>query len=141
VAVAFVIPSAIILATYNSPSALTKIIDFATVGIYIGFQLVVLAALMARQRGWKPAGAFTLGAWGLPVNIVALAYGVGAIVNLSWPRTPGAKWYDNYIVIVSALVVAAIGVIYMILLRPHEKGDAPAGDAVGAVPAGAPASM
>jgi hypothetical protein len=74
------------------------------------------------------------------VNIIALAYGVGAIVNLSWPRTPGAKWYDNYIVIVSALVVAAIGVIYMILLRPHEKGDAPAGDAVAAVPAGAPAS-
>jgi amino acid transporter len=136
VAVAFVIPSAIILATYNSPSALTKIIDFATVGIYIGFQLVVLAALMARQRGWKPAGAFTLGSWGLPVNVIALAYGVGAIVNLSWPRTPGATWYNNYIVIVSALVVAAVGLAYMILLRPHEKGDAPAGDAVsgGSVP-------
>jgi amino acid transporter len=129
VAVAFVIPSAIILATYNSPSALTKIIDFATVGIYIGFQLVVLAALMARSRGWKPAGAFSLGQWGLPVNIVALAYGVGAIINLSWPRTPGATWYNNYIVIVSALAVAAIGVIYMILLRPHQKGDSPAGDA------------
>src|SRR5205823_5709428 len=105
VAVAFVVPSAIILATYNSPTALTKIIDFATVGIYIGFQLVVLAALIARTRGWNPAGAFTLGGWGLPVNIIALAYGVGAIVNLSWPRTPGAAWYDNYIVIVSALAV------------------------------------
>jgi amino acid transporter len=135
VGVAFVIPSAIILATYNSPSALTKIIDFAVVGIYIGFQLVVLAALMARTRGWKPAGAFTLGGWGLPVNIIALAYGVGAIVNLSWPRTPGATWYNNYIVIVSALAVAAVGVIYMILLRPHMKGDAPAGDAVAAAPA------
>ena len=140
VAVAFVVPSAIILATYNSPTALTKIIDFATVGIYIGFQLVVLAALIARTRGWNPAGAFTLGGWGLPVNIIALAYGVGAIVNLSWPRTPGAAWYDNYIVIVSALAVAMAGVIYMVLLRPHEKGDAPAGDAVPAAPAPAPAS-
>jgi amino acid transporter len=140
VAVAFVIPSAIILATYNSPSALTKIIDFAVVGIYIGFQLVVLAALRARLRGWKASGAFTLGDWGLPVNVIALAYGVGAIVNLSWPRTPGATWYNNYIVIVSALVVAAVGVIYMILLRPHEKGDAPAGDAVTAPVAAATAS-
>jgi hypothetical protein len=74
------------------------------------------------------------------VNIIALAYGVGAIVNLSWPRTPGATWYNNYIVIVSALVVAAVGVIYMILLRPHEKGDAPAGDATQPTPAAAPAS-
>ncbi len=130
VAVAFVIPSAIILATYNSPSALTKIIDFATVGIYIGFQLVVLAALIARLRGWRPQGAFSLGDWGLPVNIVALAYGVGAIVNLMWPRTPGTPWYDNYIVLVSALVVAGVGAIYGLLLRPYAKGDAPAGDAV-----------
>jgi amino acid transporter len=139
VAVAFVIPSAIILATYNRPDALTKIIDFAVIGIYIGFQLVVLAALLARMRGWKPAGAFTLGAWGLPVNVIALAYGVGAIVNLSWPRTPGTPWYDNYIVIVSALVVAAVGVIYMLVLRPHTQGDAPAGDAVAAAPVAAPA--
>ena len=100
----------------------------------------MLAALIARTRGWNPAGAFTLGGWGLPVNIIALAYGVGAIVNLSWPRTPGAAWYDNYIVIVSALAVAMAGVIYMVLLRPHEKGDAPAGDAVPAAPAAAPAS-
>jgi amino acid transporter len=140
VAVAFVVPAAIILATYSRPDALTKIIDFATVGIYIGFQLVVLAALLARTRGWKPAGAFSLGAWGLPVNIIALAYGVGAIVNLSWPRTPGAAWYDNYIVIVSALAVAAVGLIYMILLRPHEKGDSPAGDAVPPASTAAPAS-
>src|SRR5207248_10793759 len=109
-------------------------ISFAVIGIYLGFQLVVLAALLARTRGWKPAGAFTLGSWGLPVNVVALLYGVGAIVNLAWPRTPGTPWYDNYIVIVSALAVAAVGVIYMILLRPHEKGEAPAGDAVAAPP-------
>jgi amino acid transporter len=130
VAVAFVIPSAIILATESSPSALTKIISFATVGIYLGFQLVVLAALVARMRGWRPQGAFSLGEWGLPVNIVALAYGVGAIVNLMWPRTPGTPWYDNYIVPVSALIVAAVGVVYMLVLRPQDKGDAPAGDAV-----------
>jgi amino acid transporter len=109
---------------------LTKIISFATVGIYLGFQLVVLAALLARMRGWRPQGAFSLGEWGLPVNIVALAYGVGAIVNLMWPRTPGTPWYDNYIVPVSALIVAAVGVAYMLVLRPHDKGDAPAGDAV-----------
>jgi hypothetical protein len=39
-------------------------------------------------------------------------------------------WYDNYIVLVSALVVAGIGVVYGVVLRPYAKGGAPAGDAV-----------
>ena len=60
--------------------------------------------------------------------------------NTGLRRTPGAAWYDNYIVIVSAVAVAVVGMIYMLLLRPHEKGDAPAGDAVPAAPAAAPAS-
>lgn len=130
VAVALVVPAAIVLASWISTDALAKIISFATVGIYIGFQLVVGAALLARIRGWRPAGKFSIGAWGLPVNVIALAYGIGAIVNLMWPRTPGTPWYDNYIVLVSVLVVAGIGAVYGLLLRPHEKGDAPAGDAV-----------
>ena len=136
VAVAFAIPTAIVLISAISTDALTKIISFATVGIYVGFQLVVLAALRARLRGWKPAGPFTIGAFALLVNVIGLAYGVAAIVNLVWPRTPGTPWYDNYIVLVSLLVVAGVGAVYALLLRPHTKGDAPAGDAV--PPAGAP---
>ena len=62
---------------------------FATLGIYIAFQMVVLAALRARLKGWVPSGKYTLGAWGLPVNIAALVYGVLAMVNMAWPRTPG----------------------------------------------------
>jgi amino acid transporter len=130
VAVAFVVPAAIVLASWVSSNALAKIISFATVGIYLGFQLVVAAALRARLRGWKPNGPFSLGAWGLPVNVLALAYGVGAIVNLAWPRTPGTPWYDNYIVLVSAGVVVAVGIAYALLRRPYLRGDAPAGDAV-----------
>jgi amino acid transporter len=90
VAVAFVVPAAIVLGSWISSNALAKIISFATVGIYLGFQLVVAAALAARLRGWKPKGRFTLGAWGLPVNVLALAYGIGAIVNLMWRRPGGA---------------------------------------------------
>jgi len=136
VAVAFVLPTAIVLISWISTDALTKIIAFATVGIYVGFQLVVLAALRARLRGWTPRGPFSLGAWGMLANVLGLAYGIAAIVNLVWPRTPGTPWYDNYIVLVSLLVVAGVGAVYALLLRPHTKGDAPAGDAV--PPAGAP---
>ena len=58
--------------------------------------MVVLAALIARAKGWRPTGSFTLGGWGMLVNLLALAYGVGAIINILWPRSPNDPWYVNY---------------------------------------------
>jgi amino acid transporter len=110
-------------------NAIAMIISFAAVGIYIAFQMIVLAALVARTRGWKPGGSFTLGAWGWPVNLVALAYGLGAIVNMSWPRSPGDPWFSNYGVILTSIGVVTVGLIYMITDRPYDRGHAPAGDA------------
>ncbi len=75
--VAAVLPTAVVLiAEVISDDALLKVISFAAAGIYIAFQLVVLAALIARSRGWIPKGKFTLGRWGFAVNIAALVYGV-----------------------------------------------------------------
>jgi amino acid transporter len=69
-------------------NAIATIISFASVGIYIASQMIVIAALVARGRGWRPGGSFSLGAWGWAVNIAALIYGLCAIVNMSWPRGP-----------------------------------------------------
>lgn len=109
--------------------AVATIISFAAVGIYIGFQMIVLAALIARMRGWRPSGPFTLGRWGVPVNMVALLYGIGAIANMTWPRTPQAPWYVNYSVLVTTAGVLVLGAVYMLAARPYNRGDAPAGDA------------
>lgn len=128
--VAALVPAVIVLGSIVSEDALVKIISFAVLGIYMGFQMVVLAALRARLRGWRPSGPFTLGRAGLVVNAAALLYGVLAIVNMAWPRTPDAPWYDNYLVALSGLVVVAAGLAYLLVARPYEKGDAPAGDAI-----------
>jgi amino acid transporter len=130
VTTALIIPSLVILGSAVSTDALTKIISFAVLGIYIAFQMVVLAALVARLRGWRPRGKFTLGRLGLPVNIAALTYGIAASVNVAWPRTPDVAWYDNWIVLLSTGVVVALGLIYMTLGRPWGRSTAPAGDAV-----------
>jgi len=97
-----------------------RIITFAVVGIYISFQLVVLAALIARQRGWKPAGQFRLGAQGWLVNAVALAYGVAAIVILSikTPPAAGSGFFDRWLVPISAGIVAAVGLAYLLIFQP-----------------------
>jgi amino acid transporter len=110
-------------------NAVSTIISFAAVGIYIAFQMVVLGALYARAQGWKPAGPFTLGRWGWPVNLLALGYGIFAIVNMLWPRSPQDPWYSNYGMMVTTAAVLVLGTLYMVLARPYDRGNAPAGDA------------
>lgn len=123
------IPVAIALSALWLTNAIAAIISFASVGIYIAFQMIVLGALIARARGWQPHGTFRLGAWAWPVNIAALLYGLGAIVNMSWPRSPTDPWYSNYAVIVTSCGVLLLGLLYMLTARPYDRGQAPAGDA------------
>ncbi|MFN8193427.1 MAG: APC family permease [Nocardioidaceae bacterium] len=128
--VAAVIPALIVAGAYFSTNATTKIISFAALGIYIAFQMVVLAALRARLKGWVPSGKYRLGPWGLIVNIAALAYGITAMVNMAWPRTPDAAWYDNWIVLLSAAIVIGVGAVYMMIHPLHDRSEAPYDDAI-----------
>jgi amino acid transporter len=128
---ATVLPAAIVvIAQLVSEEALLKVISFAAAGIYLAFQAVVLGALIARARGWRPSGKFTLGRWGMAVNVAALIYGIAAAINLVWPRGEGLPWTDRYIVLLGCAVVVATGVLYMVLGRPYRHSDAPEADAV-----------
>lgn len=129
---AAVVPALIVISAKFSTDALTKIISFAALGIYIAFAMVVLAALRARLKGWKPSGKFQLGRWGMPITIAALVYQVIAMLNMAWPRTPDASFVDNYIVALSAAVVIGFGLLYMAIAKPYDRGDAPHGDAIDA---------
>lgn len=123
------VPSCIAIAGYWLQDAVNAIVSFASVGIYFAFQMIVLGAIIARLRGWQPNGPFRLGAWAWPVNLVALAFGVGAIVNMVWPRSPQEPWYVNYGMLLSSAIVIGSGLLYMWLARPYDKGQAPSGDA------------
>ncbi|MFJ9821497.1 APC family permease [Streptomyces sp. NPDC101151] len=127
---AALVPMVIAFGSLVSADALTKIVSFAILGIYGSFQMVVLAALRARLKGWSPQGEFTLGRWGLVVNAAALAYGIFAIVNISWARNPQDPWYSNWIVLLCGGVVVAVGLLYMFTTHHYGRGNAPAGDAV-----------
>ncbi len=130
--VATLLPLGVVaIANVISGDALLRVIGFASAGIYIAFQSVVLAALIARRRGWVPSGKFRLGKWAYPVNIAALVYGVAAAINLAWPRGDGLPWYDRGVVLIGCTVVAVSGVLYMLLGRPYLRSEAAAGDADG----------
>jgi amino acid transporter len=59
----------------------------ATGMIYLSYFLGNLATLRARLRGWpKQPGAFSLGRWGVLVNVLALVWGGSMLMNFTWPR-------------------------------------------------------
>jgi amino acid transporter len=132
--VAGFIPAAIVVFGLFLENAVRTIIVFGSAGIYVAFQMIVLAALVARARGWKPSGPFRLNGWAWPVNIAALAYGVSAIVDMVWPRSPSEPWYLNYGMIFMSIIVIVCGIAYMVIAKPYVHGDAPAGDAAALAP-------
>ncbi len=116
VPVATVVPAVITLL----PSATVAIIiTFAVVGIYIGFQSVVFAALIARARGWRPTGSFRLGRWGRPVNVIGLVHSISAIIILSVKTGEGQE--DRWLVPISAGIVSLLGLAYLLIVRPTEN--------------------
>lgn len=106
---ATVVTCLIIVIGMFSSDAITQVISFATAGIYLSFHMVTGGALYARLKGWRPAGDFKLGQWGLLVNVLALAFGVVFTLNLVWPRTPDAPWYLNYVNALSLIAIFILG--------------------------------
>ncbi len=96
------------------------VVSYAVVGIYLSFQAIVAARLVAGLRGWRPRtgpGLFSLGRWGMPVAAVALLYGIAMIVNLCWPRP-----YDSlaaWLTLLSAIAIVAPGILVVLARRPR----------------------
>jgi amino acid transporter len=127
--VASIIPMLLCVVIYANPASLVPITAFAVLGIYIAFQSVVLASLIQRFRGWKPAGPWSLGSLGILVNIAALAYGVWAIL---WLLQPGASgdWFIDNISIIGVVAVFVPGLLYLLIARPYLRSKAPYSDAI-----------
>ena len=124
-----VLPALFCLWAYAQPDALALITSFAVLAIYVCFQMVVLAALRQRIKGWRPAGAWTLGGAGMAVNIAALAYGIFAMILLALPAAEGSM-LERWTVLIGLGVVLGIGLLYMLVAAPYGRSTAPAGDAI-----------
>lgn len=107
-------------------SALLSLVSFGVSGIYLSFFLTVLGALIARTRGWIPAGHFTLGAKGMLINIIALVYLGVMFVNLVIPTglaSPrGALFNLDWVTLVVMALIAIVGLIIHLIAQPgkHE---------------------
>ena len=118
-----VIPILICLYVYAFPDQLPRVTAFAVLGIYIAFQAVVLAALRQRMKGWRPAGDWNLGKWGMVVNVVALCYGVFAMILLLKPPPGTEAFMDKWVVAIGLVIVVATGLLYLAIARPYRHSD------------------
>ncbi len=121
--VACVVPILICLYVYAFPDQLPRVTAFAVLGIYISFQAVVLAALRQRLKGWRPAGDWNLGKWGMAVNVVALCYGVFAMILLLKPPLNSEAFMDKWVVAIGLGIVLVTGLLYMAVARPYQNSD------------------
>jgi amino acid transporter len=102
-------------------NVLVSLVSFGVSGIYLSFLLTVIAAIVARARGWVPEGAFRLGRWGWTVSIVAAAYLGLMLVNLAAPTglsSPRAYFNLDWITLTVMFLIAVVGAVYFFIGRP-----------------------
>lgn len=99
-----VIAVLILVLNIGQPKIFTVLTSIAVIMIYLAYLMVTAPMLRQRLRGqWPPAdlaagGYFTMGRWGMFVNVLAVLWGIGMALNLAWPREAvyGAPWYNTW---------------------------------------------
>jgi amino acid transporter len=105
-------------------NALYALVSFATSGIYLAFFLTVLGALVARLRGWKPSGVFTLGKWGVPVTLGGAIYLLAMLLNIVWPSdlaSGRAVFNYGWVTLLVMAIIVGIGALYEGFARPGRR--------------------
>jgi amino acid transporter len=105
-------------------NALVALVSFGVSGIYLSFFLTVLAAIIARARGWVPEGSFRLGRWGWPVSIVAALYLGAMLLNVVYPSglsSPRGYFNIDWITLAVIAVIAVVGAVYLFVARPDRN--------------------
>ncbi|MYV90182.1 amino acid permease, partial [Streptomyces sp. SID1034] len=121
----------ILLVNIRQPQIFSVVTSIGIIMIYVAYLLVTLPMLIARLRGkWTPAGdgKFSLGRWGLPVNILGVLWGGAMTLNLAWPRaevynaTAPYHWYLRWGAFLFVGAVLLGGFAYYWFVQRHKTG-------------------
>lgn len=99
------VAGALLFVNLGRPEAFTDLAGACIVMLYFAYLFVTVLMLVRRIRRtlYQPTipRGFSLGRWGLPINIAAVAYGAAMMINMAWPRTSvydssGSGWYFQW---------------------------------------------
>ena len=119
-----VVAVVILLVNIRQPQIFTVVTSVVVVLAYLAYLLVTVPMLMRRFNGTWPLPEidgekyFSLGRWGVPVNLIAIAMGLFAVINMVWPRqeiyNPVAPfhWYLQWggVITVAVVIVAGLAI-------------------------------
>ena len=125
-----VLAALILVVNIGQPQIFTVLTSIAIIMIYLAYLMVTGPLLKKRLKGeWPPpdlreGGYFTMGRWGLPVNILAVVWGVGMALNLAWPRPEvyGTPWYNTWGAFVYIGAILCLGLLWYALKGRHHLG-------------------
>jgi urea carboxylase system permease len=125
-----VIAALILVVNIGQPKIFTVLTSIAIIMIYVAYLMVTGPMLKKRLQGhWPPAdlavgGYFTMGRWGMFVNVVAVVWGAGMALNLAWPREAvyGAPWYNTWGAFVYIAVILGVGLLWYAVKGRHHIG-------------------
>ncbi|MGW6740333.1 amino acid permease [Streptomyces sp. NPDC055025] len=124
--------AALCLLNLASPEAFLAIGTTCIAMLYLAYLMVTGPMLVRRLRGTYTGGSttgtgtgldetgrplFSLGRWGLPVNVLACLYGAAMTVNLAWPRAAvydpaGGHWYFQWFTVLFLLATIGAGALW-----------------------------
>ena len=116
--------AAILVVNINLPHVIETLCSVAIVWVNLAYLLVTLPMLVARLRRRWQAGSprsdraagrlFSMGRLGLPVNAIAVAWGVFVVINIGWPRPEiyGPDPWGRFAAPLATLALLAAGGLY-----------------------------
>ncbi|WP_024802147.1 amino acid permease [Nocardia sp. BMG51109] len=125
---------ALLVLNLGNAAIFATLASVCIVTLYLAYLLVTVPLLFRRIGGWTrsgPNGLFTLGRFGIPVNALAVAWGIAMVVNLAWPRaevyTPdGGGWWMLWAAPLFTGVAAVVGIVVhqIVVAAPARRAEA-----------------
>ena len=109
---------------WNQSAVFLALASLCIAMLYLAYLGVTVPLLVQRIRRGGLAGGvdehgdplFSLGRWGIVVNVVAIAYQIGMVINLAWPRAEiydleGRGWWLQWSALLFIGLTIAVGAV------------------------------
>jgi urea carboxylase system permease len=140
--------TAILIVNGNLPNLIEMLCSVAVVWANLAYLMVTVPLLFARLRpaAGRPSRVtnryrdvshdrlsnvsaarqayFTLGRLGLPINVIAVIWGVFVVINIGWPRAEryGTGGWSRYGAPLATIALVAAGAAYFLLFQRTKRG-------------------